>query len=92
MDITLLKALFEASPWAALLAWTLWRFDQFNNRIVEESRAREERLLADARAREEKLSACMEKFAENQSILATEVARIREDVDDIKEELQKPDT
>ena len=95
MEIELVKTLVEASPWAALLALTLWRFDLFNNRLVSENRAREERLMNDNREREEKysqcinrLEVCIEKLAENQRVLAEEIARIREDIADIKGDLK----
>ena len=96
MEIGLIKTLAEASPWAALLALTLWRFDLFNNRLITENRAREERLMTDSREREDRysqcitrLEVCIEKVAENQRVLAEEVARMREDIEDIKGELKK---
>ena len=95
MEVELLKTLADASPWAALLALILWRFDLFNNRLITENRAREERLLNDNREREEKysqcitrLEVCIEKVAENQRVLAEEIARIREDIEDIKGDLK----
>jgi hypothetical protein len=96
METGLIKTLAEASPWAALLALTLWRFDLFNNRLITENRAREERLMTDSREREDRysqcitrLEVCIEKVAENQRVLAEEVARMREDIEDIKGELKK---
>jgi len=95
MEVELLQTLADASPWAALLALILWRFDLFNNRLMTENRAREERLLNDSREREEKysqcinrLEVCIEKVAENQRVLAEEIARIREDIQDIKGDLK----
>ena len=79
-----------------LLALTLWRFDLFNNRLITENRAREGRLMTDSREREDRysqcitrLEVCIEKVAENQRVLAEEVARMREDIEDIKGELKK---
>lgn len=96
MEIGLVKTIAEASPWAALLLLTLWRYDVFNNRLISENRDREERMLADSREREAKyaqcinrLQVCIEKVAENQRVLAEEIARIREDIEDIKGELKK---
>ena len=45
VETAFIKTLAEASPWAALLALTLWRFDLFNNRLITENRDREERLM-----------------------------------------------
>lgn len=96
METGLLKTIAEASPWAALLLLTLWRFDVFNNRLISENRDREERMLTDSRERETKyaqcinrLEVCIEKVAENQRVLAEEVSRIREDIEDIKFDLRK---
>jgi septal ring factor EnvC (AmiA/AmiB activator) len=96
MEAELLKTIAEASPWAALLLLTLWRFDVFNNRLISENRDREERLLADSREREAKyaqfindLEASIEKVAENQRMLAEEVSRVREEIQDIKYDLKK---
>lgn len=95
MEFELLKTVADASPWAALLVLILWRFDLFNNRLISENRAREERLLNDSQEREEKysqcinrLEVCIEKVAENQRVLAEEIARIREDINDIKGDLK----
>lgn len=95
MELELLKTLADASPWAALLAFILWRFDLFNNRIITENRTREERLMSDNREREDKysqciyrLEICIERVAENQLVLAEEIGRIREDIEDIKEDLK----
>ena len=91
-----MKTLLEASPWAAFLFWVLWRFDQFNNRIMTESQKREERLLNDSKDREERysqciqqLQVCIDKVAENQRVLAEEVGHIREDIDELKGELKQ---
>lgn len=89
MEAELLKALAGAGPWAVLLGWLLFRFDAFNNRLLSESAAREERILADAREREDKLAACIDKFADNQRAMAEEIGQIREDIDEIKEEIKK---
>jgi len=37
----------------AFLFWALWRFDQFNNRIITENQKREEWLLKDSKDWEE---------------------------------------
>lgn len=96
METGLLKTIAEASPWAALLLLTLWRFDVFNNRLITENRDREERLLTDGREREAKyvqfindLEVSIEKVAENQRMLAEEVSRVREEIQDIKYDLRK---
>lgn len=96
METGLLKTIAEASPWAALLLLTLWRFDVFNNRLISENRDREERLLTDSREREAKyaqfindLEVSIEKVAENQRMLAEEVSRVREEIQDIKYDLKK---
>ncbi|HNX92366.1 MAG TPA: hypothetical protein PKI17_02485 [Syntrophomonas sp.] len=96
METELFKTIAEASPWAALLLLTLWRFDVFNNRLISENRDREERMLTDSREREAKygqcinrLEVCIEKVAENQRVLAEEVSRIREDIEEIKGDLKK---
>lgn len=85
----MLKALANAGPWAVLLGWMLFRFDAYNNRLLTETTAREERILADAREREDKLAACIDKFAENQRAMAAEIGQIREDIDEIKGEIKK---
>jgi len=96
VETGLLKTIAEASPWAALLLLTLWRFDVFNNRLISENRDREERLLTDSREREAKyaqfindLEVSIEKVAENQRMLAEEVSRVREEIQDIKYDLKK---
>jgi len=95
MEFELLQTVANASPWAALLVLILWRFDLFNNRLITENRTREERLLNDSREREEKysqciyrLEVCIEKVAENQRVLAEEIARMREDINEIKGDLK----
>jgi hypothetical protein len=95
MEIGLVKTIAEASPWAALLLLTLWRFDAFNNRLISENRDREERMLTDSREREanytqfiNSLEVCIEKVAENQRVLAEELSRIREDIEEIKGDLK----
>ena len=96
METAFIKTLAEASPWAALLALTLWRYDIFNTRLISENRDREERMMADSREREKRysqclnrLEVCIEGLAENQRILTEEVARIRGDINDIKGKLHK---
>lgn len=96
MDLGIVKTVAEASPWAALLLLTLWRFDVFNNRLISENRDREERMLTDSKEREagyahwiNRLEASFETMADHQRVLAEEVSRIREDIEDIKGELRK---
>jgi len=89
LETEILNALAGAGPWALLLGWMLYRFDAYNNRLLTESAAREERIMADARDREEKLAACIDKFAENQRAMAAEISQIRGDIDEIKEEIKK---
>ena len=96
METELFNTIAEASPWAALLLLTLWRVDVFNNRLISENRDREERMRKDSREREAKyaqcinrLEVCIEKVAENQRVLAEEVSRIREDIEEIKGDLKK---
>jgi hypothetical protein len=67
----------------------LFRYNSYNNHLLTETAAHEERILADTREWEDKTATCFDKSTESQTAMAAEIGQIREDIDEIKGEIEK---